>query len=506
MANELLNALSYEFREVLAPGIRDVTMRNDPIFENFVQGRTRTKYNDTNGLYEITTTVVTSVAGGVTFSSVLGNQTLAGTDRTVVNESFPAFPGVQDSAMPGFLRYKVSLTGMRGNLHMPLGILQANQLSAAITDYPALYIKKHIEMLGHLHACSWYADTSGRLVKINVNATSGNVVRSTTNTHVVTLSCTSGQLLDDGRARRIKPGMYVDVWNSGVTTCYNPSGFVLVIGALNYQNRTYVSASAPASTLKLYFSNTAELTAWAGPSNGEVATYVDDCWLVPRDAILDKTTTGLGLSVMPCGYQHWVLSTGTLYGAFGDTTIANLPELGSIVDSSVGDITETVLNAYLSLYQDALDGDADTIITTNGVITNILSQPVSNNLMTYERQGQALDVRMGWRKLRYMYDGKEFLVLPSPYMTKGHLLITKTGGGNLQEHLPPRIPGTGKQGGYDPSVQWLGPMFGDGIWMPTHNGGRIAEGAQAPYLITMQRTADDPRSLLLKDCTETSVY
>jgi hypothetical protein len=49
-------------------------------------------------------------------------------------------------------------------------------------------------------------------------------------------------------------------------------------------------------------------------------------------------------------------------------------------------------------------------------------------------------------------------------------------------------------------------MFGDGIWMPTHNGGRVAEGAQAPYLITMQRTADDPRSLLLKDCTETSVY
>lgn len=504
MANTYLESLSDAFQDRLVQGFRDVMLKNDPIAQNIIDTRRRVSRDPISKEYKVVFTLATSLAGGLEFSTVLGNPTtdLGTGARPVLNDSFDAYPGIKDSTMPGVSNYSVQLTRIRGNVIMPFAALQANQLTGVpLGDYPALIMKKHIELVGHIMACSFYVDTSAKLVKLNTSATAGNVTH-VLGSHVVTVTCTAGEaLLEEGRHRRLKPGMYVDIWKSDMSAAWNPNGFVIITKAINYAAKKF--------TITLFFENTDDADTYGG-TGGAGSTNPDNTFLVPRGAILDKTASGTGASRMPCGYQSWAIvadgSAHTLYGSsFGNLDIDTMPELASIVGTSVGAVTETVLNEYLALARDGLDADLDTIITTNGILVNLLDYPLAMNMNQMQRQGQAADIRMGWKSLDYTFDGKVYQLYASPYMSTGEMVVMKTQGGNLKRHFPPTVPGFGTRPGLDAAVQWVGPMFGNSIWLPNVSNGRYTDGTQAPYHLMMQNTVDDPRSVRLTGCDETSL-
>jgi len=493
MADAYLDALADAFRERLVPGWVDLAMKNDPVFQYLQDSKMRTARDPISKEYKIIYTVVTSLAGGLAFTGVSGNQTLdLGTGaRPVINEDFDAFPGIQESAMPGVARYSVKLTGVRGNVVIPFATLQADQMDFSIGNYAALIMKKHIELWGHIMACSFYVDDDAALATINISNNSSNVTH-TAGTHTVTVTCDAGEnLIENGRVRRLKPGMYVDLWKPTTSQgAWNKTGFCIITSAVNYNQGKW--------SMTFYFEKTSEADAFA---NG---TDCDGSYILPANAVLDKTGDCDGYSILPCGYKQWLRSSGTLYGAFGDTTVDTLPELASLTDSNVGDVTETVLNQYLARHFEN-GGDADTIITTSGVVVNLLDYPHAQSMIQYQRQGQPADIRLGWRSIDYTYEGRTFRIHASPYMSNGELVILKASNGNLQRHFPPRVPKFGTQAGFESAIQWIGTMFGPSIWLPTSNNGRVADGAQAPYIMMMQRTAADPKGVLLTGCTETSL-
>lgn len=495
MATALLSALQYEFVQRLTPGVRDISIRLDPVFQNVIEGSFDLSKDPINQDWKVWYTYTGALAGGLQYSSVPSNNfVLDGTDRANIIDSLPSFPGLQDSSMPSLGRFNVGLASVRGNMYMPFAVLQAQAALPTITDYPALVLKKHIEKVAHLQACAFYADANGGLVQLNSTAsTLTDTLASDGHTVTVTPGSASTALITDGRIRRIKPGMYVDIYNSAFSSQHNANGFALIVGVVN--NKNYGTAS----TIKIYFQSTVDAAAFAAGAVSEGS------WLTPRGALASVATSK---SMLPCGYKSWTIESGTLFGYHGDSTlndITKMPELMSITASSVGDVTETVLNQYISLFQEARDGDLDTILTSAGVLVNLLDTPLSNNWFQFQRQGEALDLRLGWKGISYTFDGREYTIHQSPFISKGELAVLQTKNGNLRRHYPPRIPGMGLESGFPDAVQWVGPMFGNSIWMPVLNGARVTEGAQAPYLMNMQVTARDPRGILLTGCTDDSL-
>lgn len=490
MTTAYLTALSNAFQEKLVPGIKDLMIRNDPIFENVVDSSSRVSKDPLSKDYRIYYSYTSSLAGGMQFhAATAAPMRLAGTDRANILTSLTAFPGIADSAIPSVARYSIGMTSVRGNIYLPFAATQANELNGPpLDDIPALTMKKSIEMIAHTMAVSWYATVNGGIARINTS--SGNITTTLSDTNVITLTSNTGDLIADGRIRCLKPGMYVDLYANNFGTKLNANGFCLVIGAVNNQNGT--------SSIKLYFESGTDATS--ADTEANIAGY----WFCPRGAVVTTATTS---SRLPCGYQSFVISSGKLFGYAGDLTdITTVPELMSVTASLSGDLTEQVLNKYISLYNDAIDGDMDTFFTSAGVVLNLLDAPTTLNQAAYQRQGDTLKVRLGWDGLDYTYDGKKYKIYQSPYITKGHFLGLKLGGGNIKRFYPPTVPGTGTNAGFAGSVRWIGPMFGKNIWMPTLNtDAAVTEGMQAPYMIDLQMGADDPRGLLLTSCTDDSI-
>jgi hypothetical protein len=486
MTTPYLTALSNAFQEQLVPGIQDLSAAADPLFPLIVEDRSVVAKDPINDDYRVYYNYTSSLAGGLQFSSISNNDmTLDGTDRANVIDTLPAFPGIRDAAFPTIGRYSVGLTSVRGTVSMPFAALQANQLPGALNDMPALIMRKHIEMVSHIMTCAWYADQSGGLAQLGEQAN----LSSTASGNTCTITCTSGNLIVAGRIRRLKPGLYVDLLKSDFSAKINANGFALIIGAINAKNGT--------TAIKLYFESSTDAAACA------VEADIAGGWFTPRNAV---QTLAANKSTLPCGYQHFIVDTGVLYGNYGSLNISTVPELQSVVASGVGDLTEQTLNQYITLFNEAVGGDIDTMFTSGGVILNLLGNPTTQNMYTMERQGQPARLRLGWDGVDYTFDGRTYKLYQSPFVSKGHFVGLKTAGGNIKRHYPPTIPGTGKTPSADEAIQWIGPMVGDSIWMPVINSdGRVTEGLQAPYMINKQITAADPRGLLLTGCTDDSI-
>jgi len=498
MSSTYMAALANAFQERLTPGIQDLLIENDPFFENMIETSMGVTRDPISKDWKIYWNYMSSLAGGAIFVTGPGDastdslglleNTAGATVRTNIINSLTSFPGARDSAIPTVGRYSVKLAQVHGNITLPMSMLQMNALDAALNDQPAEVMRKHIEMLAHLNACTWYMNTSGGLAQLNTAST------CSASGSLVTVTTASGNLVVDGRIRRLKPGMYVDVYSSAFAKV-NTNSFVLITGVINYQNGT--------TSIVVYVDHATDLSTLSTSSNWQLA------WLVPRGGI---STNGTGYSRMPCGYQAMLIASGTLYGTnFGDLSITNAPEKASIVAAVSADLTESVLNQYLDQYNAALSGAADTALTSSGVLLNLLDNPTTNNWNAYQRQGEPLRLRLGFAKgTSYSYDGKDYTIYTSPYITKGHFVLFKRANGNIQRVSPPAMSGVGLSPGRSPAafsnVQWIGPMFFDSIWMPTlSTTGYVSTGAQAPYLFITQTIMNDTRGLLLTGCTDNSL-
>lgn len=489
MATAYLTAMGNAFEERLVPGIKDVSIRNDPIFANIIDTSANVVKSNINDDLRIWYSYCGSLAGGIQYSTMSNPDMIFGaTERVNIIDNLPSYPGLRDSVLPQTGRYSIGLSSLKGNLYIPMGAMSANRLPGAMDDRPAMFMKKNIEYMAHVQACAWYADANGQLAQIA--ATADMTVGAVAADNTVTMTASAGKpVIKSGRVRRLKTGLHVDCYKSDYSAKLNANSFCVVMGSIDYQNL--------ANAIKLYFDNGDDADTFRLEAN-----TTGNVQLVLRDSLASATT---GQSKLPCGYQSWTINSGTLFGYHGDTTITNIPELMSVSATGVGDLSEMVLNQYIALYQEGVDGDMDSLFTSAGVVLNLLDAPVTNNWNAYQRQGEPQKLRMGWDGIDYAYDGRKYTIYQSPFITKGHLAGLKVSGGNLRRHYPPKIPGTGTNAGFDGAVQWIGNMFYNSIWMPTLDGNRVTEGMQAPYKLDLQMSAEDPRGMLLTGCTDDSI-
>jgi hypothetical protein len=284
--------------------------------------------------------------------------------------------------------------------------------------------------------------------------------------------------IDTGRIRLFYPGQVVDAFTGQASSTYTQLNTKdLVVRAVDYING-YVT---------LETIDAASDSGWAdGLSDNDI--------LVPRDC----TSSGSWLG--PSGLEDWMVSSGTLFGM--DTN--SYPQLRSEVSAINAPLTETILNQYIGSTMENLRGlvDIDTIITTGGVVRKYLDG--HSDLGVFQRQGTSLNIVGGWADIGYVYNGKKFKWLISPYCAPGRLYALETGNGNITRYHPPRITQTGSNNAFDGEIQFYAPLAGsNSIFKPAHSSsGYTTDYVEAPFFDFKEVTPARPQGVKLTGLTE----
>jgi hypothetical protein len=510
MATEaMLEALSDLFVEDVPRAIEDRYPKVDrPYAELFKPSYNVVEDQLTKG-YKAIHTFVTSVSGALRYdSSPYGPNMLENTTAAELIAAHQTYPGVSDIPLPGLQRREIAIAKQKGNLTMNLGMIRANKLDDAIDDYPSLVLEQTAHMMAHQAAVSFYLNDSAQVIKLNADATGVAVTRSG---NAVTISLSGSPIFVEGRYRRILPGQQFDLWSAddNMTTCYTKRGWVMLDSQVDYIYPTSAT---------FYFKNSTDATEFEAAVDAGMS---NDVWLVPYSAILNRNSNGVNKSLMPCGYQSWLRKTGTLFGEFGDLTVENWGSLFRSLQKSVSaQLTESILNQYISAFQEATGVQLDSMITEHGVLNKLLDvyglddagTTGSTAITRIDRTGKAEDLELGYDRIGYRYNGRIYNLYQSDFINPGELVVMKAGEGNLLRYQPPKLnnssasPSSGDYPMFDSSIEWLGKQFSDSIWMPSRAvGGGPTDGVEAPFDCLKQHAAKEPRGIRLTDLTRLEV-
>ena len=489
----MLTALSNLFEQDLVKGIENRIMGLDRTYKAVVSSRERVVQDELSKDWKAIHTFVTSLGGAMRPGSPNGPDMRSNTGSTQMISAHDTYPGVADVPLPGLGNRFITLAKWRGNTVMNTAMLRAQKIKNTVGNYPAESLMATADLVAHGLATSWYLNDSAKIIALDDAActlSGGN--------HVATVTETGGgNVLIEGRFQRIKPGMQFDVWSDGMATCYTQNGWAMLTSNVDMFSPTSIT---------LFFQNTADAVAF----NAAATAGTADFDLVPYDAIATKTADGTGLSRLPCGFQSWIRATGTLFGSsFGDLDVTTYGSMfkSYLVTVSAG-LTETLLQQYLTTFNEATGIDLDTIVTTQGVLNNMMNTygpDASTSLVRFERHGEGSKHVLGSSNLGILFNGKMLDLNVSTFIDKGQMSVLKTQDNNLIRYQPPRVDDTiASVEGFDAGIEWLGKMFYDTIWMPSSApGGGKTDGIEAPFDLPVQHAAREVRGILLSSITET---
>jgi len=487
----LTAAIEDILREELNPTVIDVLPKADPVFESVISTSRGVTSAGIGRGYQVKQVFSANLAGGLKWVDPTGGSgsTIKGTSDNTMSHSYilgdqNSFPAVEETSMVGTVVLTLGMAEAFGNFYLPKKYLEADQLDAAITSAVRMNIVGAARLVAHHQAYSFYAPSNGSLGVIP--DTSANDIPVSNN--VVTITGITG-----GRARYFKPGMHIDVYNAALSTHRN-SSFSLIVDRVDLLGTTI---GTPIITLICPDSD-------IPGDNGIARTDV----LFPKD-------TYNATRRLPYGLNDWMKSSGDLFVSGSGLALATNPEFKSLVVTSLGAaLTEDRLNYYLGLYIDAFGGegvDLDTLITTRGVTGGYINNPkwfygasAATGNFTMERQGKAVDMKGGWVKADYVYEGRGFKWLISPFCPEGYLYIIKLGDGNIKRYVPPTAPGSGSDSTFPGDVKFFAPLAGyKGIFAAVYaNGGGLSPMVQAPFSLMTQNIPTDPRGVVIKGITE----
>ena len=490
-------------KEELNPTVIDMLPASDPVYDKIITTSQGVVRKGIGRAYSIKQVFSLGLAGGFKWVNPLGgtvNQ--GGNDATAENTTHAhvlgdqiGFPGVGESAWAGTMTATFTMSEGFGNFFLPKKVLEADELDASIASIIQLQIKNTARLVGQQNAIAFYKPTNGSIGVVDETNTSITGLGSAR----VTLA------IDGGRLRYFRPGMFVDVYDSTLATHRNAS-YDLMVDYVDYL-ATNSGGADDGAQLKLVVPSGSDI-----PASG---TYA----IADNDVIFPKDPTISGGSVtrrMPFGLDDWIKSSGTLFESGSGLDTAVYPEFKSIVTALSASLTEDRLTFYLGRYIDAYEADGlmlDTIITTRGVTQEYLDKPkwslgAGNTLgagnFTMERQGKAVDLKGGWVAVGYVYDGRPFQWLISPYCQAETLYAIKLGDNNMKRYVPPSLPGAGSQSQFSGDVKFFAPAAGmSGIFMPvTASGGAVSPMVQAPFSLMYQIIPTECRSIKLTSVTE----
>lgn len=500
MSTDFLTVIGDFIIEELKLGYSERLPTADPIYQTMFTSAESVITDPVTKDWKIIESFMTSVAGAFRHGTVGGPPMQAGLSRTNIGLGHGSFPAFADVVQPGLGQYSLQMAKCLGNIAFDLNQFRAQSLSTTVDNYPARVLQQTVKQAVHDDCLSWYLNTSAQIIQIN--SSGGTTVRDG---QFVTVTRAAG-VTDNGRIRRILPGMQFDLWKDDMTVCYTQNGWALLDSSINYyEDET--------STITLFFQSATDAIAFeAGGS--------DNVWLVCYDAILDRALDGsdrTGASILPLGYQSWVLDAGAataqiLYGAFGNLDITSHGSyFGSLIVAIGGALDVATLNAKTGNFRTANQFHPTTGLTTQGVLNQLLDdygEAGTNYTPTlYRDQNEVQQLKLGYAEPGFSYKqgGRAYNIYVSDYINSGELLMLKTDDGNCKKHIPPALGELRGEGPVDlgAGVEWLGKKFTASPWMPVYNNaGGPTEGMQAPYTVIFQRSAKEPRAIRLTGITE----
>jgi len=492
----MLTALGELFEEDLVPGIEDRLTDIDKTYSMIVTSSERVEQDSVTQDYKVLHTFCRSMAGALRYGSPLGPNMRDNTGATKLINAHDSYPAVGDIALPNIQRRYIQLGKLRGNCTMSTAMARANKLHT-VGDYPALVLQQTAKLVAHQTAVGWYLNDSAQAVRLDCDGDTTGVV-SVANTYVVTFTKEAGNdsVIGEGRARRLQPGLQYDVWSTdaaAMDTCWTQNGWAMITENIDMYDPT---------TLTMFFQSAADAA--------DIDEEEGDFYLVPYGAIPDRTSSGDGESIAPCGYQWWLRESGTLYGNFGDLTITSYGSMfKSLVAALSDNLTEAVLTKYINTFEEATGVGLDTIMVTQGILTDMLATYGADGSSTLVRvnrnQDAAASIKLGWTDLVFAPgNGKELVVNASAFLNSGEAVVLQSRDGNLIRYRPPKVDSTDASvAGFDPGIEWLSKIYNDTIWMPSvASGGGRTDGMEAPFDIVTQNAAEEMRGIRLTGVTE----
>lgn len=489
-AASTLYGLNKIIREDLMFQERVIEPRVDGIFskmydtsEGVVAGGGRV--GTTTGGFTVIHTFATGVAGAFKNLPAGGDNDIDPdiTGQSIMYSPSVTFPSATDAVAPGYVQKTITLIEGLGVFALPLHLIMAEQLDATIAKPVSLTIKGTAKNVAQSEANNFYA-TDGQNAALctfvqdieaeaNSSVSMGNA--NATDDEVTITFGTPADVI--GRVGRFYPGMTCDIWKSDFTA-KRVTG-KLIVTNVDYVDRTVQLVSLDGTNLKTMTSEDNDvLTLW------------------------DSAITGNSASYGPSGIDKWTVNDSSSIFGINQTTHSQFNSVVTAVNNVLDQaVLDTNIGAFYDAYSDMCD--LDSMITTAGVINNYIEN--TDGLWRYERHNTgALKLKEGWTSFDYTYQGRNFELLQSRYVTNGVLYACKLAEQNLKRYVPPRIPGAGKRSEFAPEIQWLGPIVGsNSIFLPSRNtSAKLTRFVEAPFFCQREVAPEQLQGVKLTGLTE----
>jgi len=503
MALSLTTALSKIVKEELAPTIREMRIKLDPVWSEIFVSSQGVKTEGLGRDWKYKFPCVVGLSGAYQFSDAAfltgadlayGPVTEASPDNSVVFGAGKGFPTRIESTAPSFFDITMTLKEARGNIFMPLKWMQMDQFDSIIGSAVRKVMEGSARKVALMHAVSFYTKDNAKFPIV------WNLPRAAAaGTATITID-NSSSTLPNGRIQMVHNGMLVDIIDTAGTTKRN-DGPWMVTNVSYLENKFTIK-----KTMKYDGSGVAtDVAIGNNAADTDFITFaratgaaVSGTWTAPNQpgGLMSNT--------------HMMGDTPhTIYQ--GNLDVALHPEYGSyIVTNLNGPLTEKVLTKYLGMWKERIGTmtDLDTLLMSAGVVHAYLEN--EDNLARYERNGRRLSIKGGWADIDYAYQGSPFRFAVSSFIEPKAVVGIKTGGQNWKELVPPGVPGTGSQGEFENEIKFFGPLAGyKGIWqaeLATVNTNFVTptDMFMAPYYRICELYEEWPQKLVIRGVDEST--
>jgi len=448
-------------------------------------------------------------------------------EGSTANTDLTPYPVGAQAPHAGLMTRTLVLHRSTGVLSMPIAWRQANMLNAAQWDVVANDLRaagimeKRVEGLS-FHAYRANDGTSADVTVLGRIAT-GGVAKATKYIQAGTTNANFCQLTIDptyGRIANFANGMEIDIVadssgtiQTGTATDgtdvrnYDSSAVYIqvVVTDVDPINNivTCVGVSRASGTAHAIQTFSAT-TGWQG-TNGVAAGD----WIVGREQ--SRYTSGTR-PMLSFGLNDWMKQSGRIMGGAAGSQALDVDQYSQfkskVISSLSAPLLEETLSQLLMGYQEAYPNiDLDTILTTNGVTQEFVTQlaTAGNNQGVFQRAGQELKVQGGWTLRNFVTPTKEYEWWTSPVGLKGSCYVIGMKNGNFMQYIPPHLGGSSDN--YTEDIQFPAPGWGHtGIFMPELDGnGRPKDIAVAPYDRYILVAPKMPNGILIQGITEASM-
>lgn len=489
----MIESISNVLRETIEQGLETTSPGVDNTLMQIMRSTEGVTKGDWGRTYLVKKVFQHGIAGTHGWRSTLGGTVAldgSGSDQVsmfgsgdlpTAGPAFQAWQGMEESTAPGFVIRTISLKEGFGHFAVPDHLAMADQLDSVVGPIVGGIAKGAVERirLSYVHTL-WKLDSA-----YSTNAAAAGAIGEFTGAGAaISAAGTLTITLTKGKIQSFAPGLVIDVYrktSSAVSLVHGVNTTTrLVVQNVNYLARQFTVIAV----------------------NDATSTFPAETLMILPDRTL-LTTDSANTRSTPSGWVDWIKSSGTVFGI----SLTTNPWLRSIKDlSNSGALTGDKLNYYITGFHEAYQRKPSALITTPGVITGLLDNVDTSNVLRYDVQGEAKSVVAGFAPFAYVYDGMKIDILSTTQCFTGTVILTELNG-NIKRYVPPAMPGAGKGGmGFSGEVQFWAPSYGlKSIFMPGYNAAAaLVDGRWAPYKTFCEFCPDRPQSIMLGTFSESS--